>query len=208
MKNNEVQGSQATITQDLAQRMLEVPKAWQQYLDGKMTAEQFQQTLENLSDVYAAIVAKQREPGEELLWKQYDLHTSLYKHYLEVILKFNVFYYAVTGAILSFYFTKADIPLVRYALLFPILMSIVFGVLFGFATLLNRVTRNDVFMIRDKLNLETAPDLHILSALLALSALLMLAVASLLLWFFFPQLILPAIIITALVCLVLWLSFR
>jgi len=32
---------------------------------------------------------------------------DLYKHYLEMTLKFNVFYYAVTGAVLSFYFSNA-----------------------------------------------------------------------------------------------------
>ena len=41
------------------------------------------------------------EPTKDLLWKQYELHVGLYKHYLELALKFNVFYYAATGAILS-----------------------------------------------------------------------------------------------------------
>jgi hypothetical protein len=27
----------------------------------------------------------------EFLWRQYQLHVELYKHYLELVLKFNVF---------------------------------------------------------------------------------------------------------------------
>ena len=40
------------------------------------------------------------------LWKQYQLHVDLYKHYLELSLKLNAFSYAVTGAILSFYLSR------------------------------------------------------------------------------------------------------
>jgi len=150
----------------------------------------------------------QTHPTEDLLWKQYELETNFFKHYLELILKFNAFYYFVTGGILSFYFTRADTPLVRYALLFPVLMSIIFGVLFGYGVKLNKVTRDDVFKIRDSLGLEVAPEINVLGALLALSAILMLAVAIVLLWFFFPSLIPVAIVFMAGIIFLLWLLFR
>jgi len=70
------------------------------------------------------------EPDRDLLWKQYELHVGLYKHYLELVLKFNVFYYAATGAILSYFFSKTDVPLIKYSLLFPIIMSLGFAILF------------------------------------------------------------------------------
>ncbi|MFL6212083.1 MAG: hypothetical protein ACJ74W_24770 [Pyrinomonadaceae bacterium] len=142
---NELKGIQVRQPVDLTKRMLELSEAWNKLNGGTITPAQFTQVLDNLRTDYLAIIDRPKEPSEELLWKQYELHTDLYKHYLELILKFNAFYYAVTGAIISFYFTKSDIPLIKYALLFPILMSVVFGVLFGFAVLLNHITRLDIF---------------------------------------------------------------
>jgi hypothetical protein len=45
---------------------------------------------------------------EELKWRQYALLVDLYKFYLELFLKFNIFFYAVTGAIMSVYLAKLD----------------------------------------------------------------------------------------------------
>jgi hypothetical protein len=44
-----------------------------------------------------------RMDAPELLWRQYALSVDLYKFYMDLVVKFNVFYYAVTGAILSFF---------------------------------------------------------------------------------------------------------
>jgi hypothetical protein len=193
---------------NLPRQLLEVFEAWKQLSSGEITPAQFQQELINLKEGYFAVVDKPKAPNEDLLWKQYELETNLFKHYLELILKFNAFYYVVTGAILSFYFTKADVPLVRYALLFPVLMSIVFGVLFGYGVFLNRVTRADIFKIRDELRLEVAPEVNVLGALLAMSATLMFVVAGVLLWFFFPNLIAISIGFIAVILLLLWSLFR
>ena len=57
-----------------------------------------------------------RELDRELLWRQYQLHVDLYKHYLDMTLKFNTFYYAITGGIVSFYFSRADLPLMIWSL--------------------------------------------------------------------------------------------
>jgi len=48
--------------------------------------------------------------NRDTLWKQYELHVSLYKEYLKLLLEFNVFYYAATGALLSYFFSKPEIP--------------------------------------------------------------------------------------------------
>jgi hypothetical protein len=124
------------------------------------------------------------EPTQDLLWKQYELHVGLYKHYLELALKFNVFYYAATGAILSYYFSKTDVPMIKYSLLFPVIMSLGFAILFIYGALALRITRQDVFDLRDKLGFETAPELNVLSILLFISASLMIGVAVIILWLF------------------------
>jgi len=49
------------------------------------------------------------------LWKQYEISVDLYKHYLKLAIEINVFYYAITGAIVSYYFAhwslKSALPL-------------------------------------------------------------------------------------------------
>ena len=43
------------------------------------------------------------QPSRDVLWKQYELHVTLYKSHMELVVKLMTFYYAVTGAIVSFY---------------------------------------------------------------------------------------------------------
>ena len=124
------------------------------------------------------------EPTKDLLWKQYELHVGLYKTYLGLALKFNVFYYAATGAILSYFFSKTDVPLIKYSLLFPIIMSLGFAILFIYSAVALRITRQNVFDLRDKLGFETAPELNVLSILLIISAALMIGVAVIIFWLF------------------------
>lgn len=208
MSRTESESIQEKQSADLTKRMLEMFEAWPKFNEGKITIPQFEQLMAELRNSYLATLDKPKEPSEDLLWKQYELQTDLYKHYLEIILKFNAFYYAVTGAIISFYFTKSDVLLIRYALLFPVLMSVVFGILFSCGIFLNRVTRADIFRIRDRLNLEAAPEVNVLGALLALSALLMFSVAGVLLWFFFPNLIAYFAGLIVIVFVLMWLLFR
>src|ERR1022692_4462331 len=98
----------------------------------------------------------------EILWRQYNLYVDLYKFYMEVVLKLNIFFYAITGGILTFYLAHPGIALIRYALLLPALMSLAFSGVFFYGARLLRPVRHDLFRIRDALKLETAPDIHIL----------------------------------------------
>jgi hypothetical protein len=115
-------------------------------------------------------------PTLDTLWKQYELHIGLYKEYLDLLLKFNAFYYAATGGILSYYFSKPEIPWMKFSLLFPVLMSFAFAVLFLYAASQSEYTRQELFSIRDKLGLDTAPEYAVLKVFLWLSAILMLVV--------------------------------
>lgn len=108
----------------------------------------------------------------EMLWRQYQLHVDLYKFYLELIIKVVAFYYAVTGAILSFFFTRTDVPSARWALVFPICLSMALAGISIYGSSLMSVTRNDVFRLRNRLSLETAPEMRVLQVLLIVVALL------------------------------------
>jgi hypothetical protein len=56
--------------------------------------------------------------------KHYEVLAETVRHSMELLLKANVFYYAVTGAILSFYFSRPEpvAPTLRFVLAFPMFM--------------------------------------------------------------------------------------
>ena len=111
------------------------------------------------------------------LWKQYEINVDLYKHYLKLTIEINVFYYAITGALLSYYLAHHSQPSLRFALVLPFLMSVLLAVLFIYGANLNRITRAEMFRVRDALGLQVAPDFLVLTWLLAICAILMFAVA-------------------------------
>src|SRR5688572_22433607 len=111
-------------------------------------------------------------PGAEIQWRQYSMNIELYKHYLELVLKFNIFYYAATGAIVSFYFSQSDVSALRYSLWFPIAMSFAYAAFFIYGAFLIEITRREVFAIRNALGLRSAPEFRVLTAMLGGSAFL------------------------------------
>jgi hypothetical protein len=58
-------------------------------------------------------------PEAQMVWNNYELHVKLYKGYLELVLKFNLFFYAVTAAELSYCLSKPELPMMRYGILVP-----------------------------------------------------------------------------------------
>jgi len=115
--------------------------------------------------------------NNDILWKQYSLYIDLYRYYMDLSIKVNLFYYGITGAILSFYFTHTNTPLVKLSLCLPILMSLVFSGIFFYGANLMPILSQDVFDIRDQLGLATAPDIGILTIVLRAFACLLLVVA-------------------------------
>ena len=113
----------------------------------------------------------------ELLWKQYSLHVDLYKFYFDVSLKGNIFFYAITGGILAFYFAHSSEHLIKYSLLVPIIMSITFSGICAYGSKLMKIVRKDIFQIRDRLGLATSPDANALIWLLRVFAALFFVVA-------------------------------
>lgn len=108
------------------------------------------------------------------LWKQYEISVDLYKHYLKLVIEMNVFYYAITGAIVSYYFAhRTEEPEIRFALMLPILMSVLLAGFFIYGSIMNRYSRDEMFRIRDALGLRVAPEFAVLGWLLIIFAALM-----------------------------------
>jgi hypothetical protein len=115
--------------------------------------------------------------NQELLWRQYSLSIDLFKHYLKLVVELNVFFYGITGGVVSYYLVHSGEPLMKYALLLPFAMSVCFSFLFAYGAYLMRFLRSEVFTIRNALGLKTAPELAVLTGFLNISAILMVIVA-------------------------------
>jgi hypothetical protein len=116
-------------------------------------------------------------PTRPELLRQYEISIDLHKHYLKLALELNVFYYAITGALVSYFFAHRSEPLMQWTLLLPFLMSILFAALFIYGGIQQNVLRREVFQIRNALGFHSAPELLVLSVFLYIFATLMLAVA-------------------------------
>lgn len=110
-------------------------------------------------------------PKAELLWREYQLSVDLYKFYVDVVIKVVVGYYAVTGGILSFYFTSSR-SVARWALVLPCLVSFAIALLFWWGAGLWSIVRNDVYRIADELDIGSF-ELSVLNILLKGAAVLL-----------------------------------
>jgi len=62
---------------------------------------------------------------KNILWESYKHDIDTHKGYLDLAIKLNIFYYAITGAIISFYFLHVEEQsLVKFSLVLPIMMSL------------------------------------------------------------------------------------
>ncbi len=116
---------------------------------------------------------------QELLWRQYQQNIDLYKFYMDLTVKFNVFFYAVTGAIVSYALAQHNSnAIIKYALALPFAMSLCFAGFFVYGGILMRVLKRETFAIRDALGLQAAPDVGLLSVLLYLFTFIFLLIAA------------------------------
>jgi len=119
------------------------------------------------------IRAERDANGEELLWEQFRVHVDLYKTYLELLLKFNAFFYGITGGIVAFVLSDANPPpLLRFALLLPIIMSFGFACLSGYGAVTVRPVATEVRRLASRLSFETSPNVALLAGLLVLCSLI------------------------------------
>ena len=109
--------------------------------------------------------------NQETIWKQYEKHIDLYKFYMDLVVKTNAFHFAISGAIVSFYFANKSNPNIQWVLLLPALLSLCLFVFFIFGAVINSASRRDVFELRDQLGLKVAPELIVLTVFLSIFSL-------------------------------------
>jgi Flp pilus assembly pilin Flp len=91
----------------------------------------------------------------QLLWNRYNMNVDLYKHYMDLIIKINMFYYGITGALISYYFTnESNGTVVEYSLLLPIIMSVALIALCIFAIITLKVSKSDISCLTSELKMK------------------------------------------------------
>jgi|SRR2546423_6156786 len=93
--------------------------------------------------------------GREILWRDYALSADLYKFYIETAVKINVFYYAITGGIVTFCFAQHQVAYTKWALLLPALMSVGLAVVFGWSVPFATTLRDENYKLAAKLGIES-----------------------------------------------------
>lgn len=137
-------------------------------------------------------------PDKGITWKNYEIHAKLYKDYLDLVLKFNIFFYAVTGAVLSYCFSKPEVPLMRYAILFPAVMSLAFGAFFVYGAKLANVSREEFKRVAEEFCI-IVPEYQVVQLMLCISGglLLVIGIVLVVVVIFFPFTIpIPPIVFT------------
>lgn len=120
----------------------------------------------------------------ELKWNDFKQNVELHRSYLELAIKLNMFYYAITGAILSFYFTNSDIPMAKYALGLPILLSIALSILFLWSAVLANNLRSHIRTTAGELGLKAYPEGIVLVLICSIFGGVLAVVSVALVWFF------------------------
>ena len=93
---------------------------------------------------------------KKILFEKYKHDIDTHRGYLDLTLKANVFFYAVTGAILSYYFAhNGDHEYMEYSLLFPVVMSFFFGLFFLRGSKLSENSQMDIEYMAGALGFKT-----------------------------------------------------
>lgn len=117
------------------------------------------------SDSKSTVVGLNKDERDER-WKEYTLHIDLYKYYLDLGLKANLFFYVITGTILGFYLTHPEVRYKKVSLLLPILLSLALGGIFIHGAILWIRVSRIIRETRRELNIKKAPDINLMTVLL------------------------------------------
>ncbi|MBH8565562.1 hypothetical protein I8748_25885 [Nostoc sp. CENA67] len=107
---------------------------------------------------------------QDFIWKQYYLWIELYKFYFESAFKANTLFFAVTGGILTFYFSNPNKQYIKYSLLLPSLMSASFLFIALYGVNQWKITKKEFDLLAKELELKEYPDLNVLTIVLLVFA--------------------------------------
>jgi hypothetical protein len=101
----------------------------------------------------------------DLLWRRFELHVALFKHYLDLTLKINVAFYAISGAVVSYVLAHPGDRTSQAGLLIPLILGVGLTTVSMFGALMLGETRKDLLSIRDGSSRPIAPPLGVFRGL-------------------------------------------
>jgi len=114
---------------------------------------------------------------KEILIKLLDKHIDLYKFYFEITVKINLFFYGITGAIMSYYYAnKGDNEYLVFSLLIPLFFSGLLVVVFSYGARTLKPIQDEIVMISDKLDTHAIISIQSLKLFLQTSTVMFLLV--------------------------------
>lgn len=119
----------------------------------------------------------------DIKWNDFKMNVDLHRSYLDLAIKLNMFYYAITGAILSFYFTNTDIETAKYALYLPVLLSIGLSAFFLWAAKSAWILRLHIRTTAEELGLKAYPEGLVLVLLCIIFGIVLGVVSLSLIWY-------------------------
>jgi hypothetical protein len=122
-------------------------------------------------------------PTQDTLLKQYEIQVDLLKFYLELDGKVEAFYYAMTGAIVSYALLHTDQPYVQWALVLPVIFGLLIGVVQWFGIRALRWSRIEMERLANALSLLVVPEVRMLKYTLWCGIIVRAAVVLGLFWF-------------------------
>jgi hypothetical protein len=101
---------------------------------------------------------------DNLLWKQYTVYVDLFKFYVDITWKSTTWFYAITGAILVYYFDNANNnnPFLKYSLLLPIVLSFALCAIYFLGASQTKELEQRLCYIREQLRLAGSPHVNVL----------------------------------------------
>jgi len=103
-----------------------------------------------------------------IAWKDFELSVDLHKFYVDFVVKLNLFYYAITGGILSFHFSKDSPSVSVLSLILPIILSISLAGFYLYCAKLAMNLRANIKLRAEKLELHVYPEGIVLVMLCAI----------------------------------------
>ena len=94
----------------------------------------------------------------EIKWNDFKMNVDLHRSYLDLAINLNMFYYAITGAIVSFHFANSASPTAKLALILPVILSIGLTVFFFWSAKLAHNLRFHIKSTAEELGLKCYPE--------------------------------------------------
>lgn len=110
-------------------------------------------------------------------WKEIDIDLSLYKFYLELLLKGATVVLALTGGVASYYLAHPEAPLLKFALILPLLINLGFAAICAFGYKPARTLARDHEEMCRQHEIKNPYDLSTLQCLLLLFVVTYLGIA-------------------------------